>query len=297
MKIPSNRVSSVVKFFRERLSGLYEKEEIENFIYYAFNEYMSFSRTDLMTRADETMSESMLLKFNFAVKDLEKHKPIQYILGVTEFYRLRLKVDERVLIPRQETEELVDMIIKENEFTDTNNQHPGETFTILDIGTGSGCIPIALKKNMPWAEVSAVDVSEGALELARENAAMNNVEIDLIHADVLADGTKDKLKTYNIIVSNPPYVLHSEKNEMHSNVLDHEPHLALFVNDNDPLLFYRVIMDIGKVKLKKNGKIYFEINEKQGDALKKLAEGKGFSEVRSARDLNGKDRIITMQLK
>jgi release factor glutamine methyltransferase len=305
MKIPSNRVSSVIKYYRDQLSELYSREEIENFIFFSFSEYMDFSRTDLLSRKEETMSESMLLKFNFAVKALKQHKPIQYILGSTEFYGLKIKVDERVLIPRPETEELVHVILQDEERRHKSQESRQESqdaglntaTKILDIGTGSGCIAIALSRNITGARVSAMDVSEGALELAKENAKDNNADVEFIHADVLKDETAGRLGTYHIIVSNPPYVLGAEKGSMHPNVLDNEPHLALFVNDNDPLLFYRRIMELGKQRLEKNGMIYFEINEQQGEALKRLAHDKGYSDIVLQKDLSGKDRILSIKLK
>ena len=296
MKIPSNRVSSVIKYYREQLSGIYDKEEIENFILYSFEAFMGFNRTDLVMRANETMSESMLLKFNFAVKDLKKRKPIQYILGYTIFYGLKIKVDERVLIPRQETEELVSLVIKDQEARiKTQESVPGSQdngIRILDIGTGSGCIPIALKKNLPSAQVDALDVSQGALELAKENAIANDAAVRFIHTDILDPAAAGKVGKYNVIVSNPPYVLHSEKETMHANVLENEPHLALFVNDEDPLLFYRVIMSLAKTNLDPAGELYFEINEQQGDALLKLAGEMGFSKVQLVKDINSKNRIL-----
>ena len=285
MKIPSNRVSSVIKYYRDQLGGMYEKEEIENFIFYSFEAFMGFNRTELVMKTDETMSESMLLKFSFAVKDLKRHKPIQYILGYTIFYGLKIKVDERVLIPRQETEELVDLIIKDH-------TPGGKSLKILDIGTGSGCIPVALKKNLPSAEVHALDISQDALELAKENASDNDAEVSFINADILDPATALQLAQYDVIVSNPPYVLHSEKETMQRNVLDHEPHLALFVNDNDPLLFYRVIMNTGRTCLLPGGEIYFEINEQQGGPLAELAMATGFSKAELVKDINGKNRIL-----
>lgn len=287
MKIPSNRVSSVIKYFREQLHGLYEKEEIENFIYYCFNEYMSFSRADLLSRTNDTMSESMLLKFNFAVKDLRKNKPVQYILESAWFYGLKLKVDERVLIPRQETEELVDLIIKENK---------NDTLSILDFGTGSGCIAIALKKHLPLADVMALDVSEGALALAAENAKANGAEVKFFKGDILDHSSIALESRLDIIVSNPPYVLASEKASMHGNVLEHEPHLALFVNDTDPLIFYRKIMEFSKSNLKPGGKLYFEINEQQGRAMEALAAAEGMTDIKVIKDINGKDRIMYARL-
>jgi release factor glutamine methyltransferase len=293
MKIPSNRIGSVIKYFREQLSDLYSSEEVENFIAYAFEEYMGYKRAELVTRANETMSESMLLKFNFVVKDLKKQKPIQYILGNTYFCGMELKVDERVLIPRQETEELVDIIVK--------SQGPGiksqdKDLRILDIGTGSGCIALALKKLLPHAEVHALDVSNEALALAEENAKANNLEITFVHGNVLEPETLQLPGTYDIIVSNPPYVLNSEKASMQPNVLQYEPHLALFVNDNDPLLFYRVILDLAKRKLNAGGSLYFEINEEQGNALVRLAEEKGMKNVTLKKDINGKDRMLSAEI-
>jgi release factor glutamine methyltransferase len=294
MKIPSNRVSSVIKYFREQLSGQYEKEEIENFIFYSFEAFMGFNRADLVARANDTMSESMLLKFNFAVKDLMRNKPIQYILGYTVFYGLKIKVDERVLIPRQETEELVHLIIKD-QGARIRRQEAGSgesRFRILDIGTGSGCISIALKKSLSAAEVHALDVSGYALELAKENAVLNGTGISFINADILDPKAGAMLGRYNLIVSNPPYVLHSEKEAMQPNVVGHEPHLALFVNDEDPLLFYRAIMRIGRTNLEPGGELYFEINERKGDELLELSNEMGYSKAELVKDINGKNRIL-----
>lgn len=289
MKIPSNHVSSVINYYRDQLRGLYDEEEIGNFILYSFEAFMGFTRTDLVMRGNETMSESMLLKFNFAVKDLKRFKPIQYILGYTVFYGLKIKVDERVLIPRQETEELVHLIIK-NQKARARSQ--ASTSRILDIGTGSGCIPIALKRNLVPAEVHALDVSQEALELAKENAMANDADVHFMHADILDPAASKTLERYDVIVSNPPYVLHSEKSAMHANVLEYEPHLALFVNDNDPLLFYRTIMSIAKEKLNPGGELYFEINEQQGDALLKLCNEMDFSSAELVKDISGKNRIL-----
>ena len=168
--------------------------------------------------------------------------------------------------------------------------------SILDIGTGSGCIPIALKKQLPWAEVHAMDVSERALDIARENAAANEAEIHFIHGDILDPSAFQVEGKLDIIVSNPPYVLQSEKESMHRNVVEHEPHLALFVSDNDPLLFYRRIIDIAKQKLKPGGKLYFEINERMGDKVCELAFAEGMKNVTLIKDINGKDRMMHAEL-
>lgn len=282
MKISSNKVSSVISFFREELAGIYPTEEIEQFVFLAFNEFLGFKRVDLTMKANETMSESDLLKFNFAVKELKKHKPIQYILGSTEFYGIKLKVNEHVLIPRPETEELVEFILSELQVS--NSQ-----LNVLDIGTGSGCIAIALKKKIPSAKVYALDVSEEALLVAKENARINNVEINFICQDIFAPSITH---SFDGIVSNPPYIRISEKDKMSKNVLNYEPHLALFVNDNDPLLFYRKITDFSLNHLNPHGKLYFEINEAFGGNVKYLMEKKYFKNVIVKKDLCGKDRMV-----
>ncbi len=293
MRIPDNRIRTIAEFFRQELGPLYSKNEVNEFIFLSMREHLGFSRTDIVTRAEETVSESDLLKLNFVVKDLKKHRPIQYILGSTEFYGCRIKVNENVLIPRSETEELVELIVRETkERLPASSQRPA---AILDIGTGSGCIAIALKKSFPDAEIFAMDVSEQALEIARENAQRNGVAIHLIHHDILSplpfsltywgrDGV-------GAIISNPPYVLESEKTSMRPNVLLHEPHLALFVKDNDPLLFYKAIADFGLMHLAREGRMYFEINESKTQEIKALLESKGYGNVRIKKDLSGKDRF------
>lgn len=290
MRIASNKINDIIRFFREELKDIYEKEELEIIIGYCFEEYLDIKRSELILKGNETVSESELLKFNFAAKELKTHKPIQYVLGKSDFYGLKFKVNEHVLIPRPETEELVDLIIKENQETRIKNQ---EIF-ILDVGTGSGCIPIALKKNLANTSVYALDVSKDALELAQENAKINEVEVNFVWEDILNPKSlilnPDSL--FDIIVSNPPYVRISEKQQMQKNVLDHEPHLALFVSDNDPLLFYKAIVDFAIKKLNPGGKIYFEINYVYGEELKQLLESKGFKNVLLLKDINNKNRIL-----
>lgn len=284
MRIASNKISDIVRFFRDELKDNFDKEELETFIAYCFEEFLNIKRSEITFRGIDTVSESELLKFNFAVKDLKKNKPIQYILGKADFYGLKFIVNEDVLIPRSETEELVDLIIKENQ---------GE-ITILDIGTGSGCIPIVLKKNILSAKVYSIDISEKAIEIAKQNARSNNVEIEFIQQDILSEKQivlSSGIK-FDIIVSNPPYIRESEKAEMHANVLEYEPHIALFVSDNDPLLFYKAITDIGLTELNPGGKIYFEINEAFGVETKKMMEEKGFKNVVILNDINNKNRIL-----
>jgi release factor glutamine methyltransferase len=301
MQIASNKIKDVARYFRDELKSSYGQDELEILLAYCFESFLNIKRIEINLRENDTMSESELLKFNFAVKDLKKQKPIQYILGEADFYRLKFKVNEHVLIPRPETEELVDLIIKEYEVSGIRIQN-GElsnfpTFNIglniLDIGTGSGCIPIALKKNIPIAIVSAIDISGRALEVARQNAELNEVEVNFILHDILSDDPIGDIESkYDIIVSNPPYVCISEKENMEKNVLDYEPHLALFVDDNDPLLFYKKITDFALSNLKENGKIYFEINQVLAFESKDMLENKGFKNVKLVKDLNDNYRIL-----
>jgi release factor glutamine methyltransferase len=224
-----------------------------------------------------------MLTFHFAVKDLLKNKPIQYIIGETEFCDLKFKVNENVLIPRPETSEMVHEIAVSNQQSAISN--------ILDIGTGSGCIAISVAKKLPQAQVFAMDISEKALEVAKENATRNNVNVTFIHDDILS--LRNNIETiFDIIISNPPYVRELEKAEMRDNVLNWEPHNALFVSDNDPLIFYRNILEFAKSHLKENGEIWFEINEYLGKEMTDLCKEYGFSDVEIFKDFRGKERIV-----
>ena len=214
-------------------------------------------------------------------RELKTGKPVQYVLGITDFYGCRIKLSGKELIPRPETEELVDIVLREN---------PGFTGKIIDIGTGSGCIAIALAVHLPLAEVTAIDISWQALQSAKENADLNKARINLLREDIL--NSKFSLPGgIDIIVSNPPYVRESEKKMMNRNVLDYEPPEALFVPDSDPLKFYRAILRLAEKSLNSRGKIYFEINEALGNEMKSLLEMSGYSEISVVRDLNSKDRI------
>ena len=278
MKIASNKIKDIIRFFRDELKDSYEYDELESIIAYCFEYYFKLNRAELFSRTDETVSESELLKFNFAIKELKNQKPIQYILGEADFYRLKFKVNEHVLIPRPETEELVHLIIKDNEL---------DSPIILDIGTGSGCIPIALKKNIPSAKISAIDIANDVLEVAKYNAKHNGVEVEFVLDSIL-----HLTSHFDIIVSNPPYICVSEKANMNKNVLDYEPHLALFVENDDPLLFYKAIIDFAIKNLNKNGKIYFEINQSLASETKNLLENKGFKNVELIKDLSNNYRIL-----
>lgn len=287
MKIASNKVKDIIRFFKDELSSVYDESELETMIRYCFEEFTGMSYSALNSEPDKTVSESELLKFNFAVKDLKQEKPLQYILGKADFYGLKFIVNEHVLIPRPETEELVHLIIsdlKKNSFQNA--------VSILDIGTGSGCIPISLKKNIPDAEVSAMDISEEALLVAEKNAQINNVDVRFFKEDILSSVFVLQPETYDIIVSNPPYITSSEKENMHKNVLAYEPHLALFVGDEDALLFYRRITDLALKALKPGGRIYFEINSSLGPETLNLIENMGFKNVTVIKDLSDKNRIL-----
>jgi len=280
MFVQQNSVSAVVDYYKVELKDLMPIEEIDSIVKIVFQYFKSWDSITLRINQSEMLSESELLLFHGVLKRLKKEEPIQYILGETEFYGLIFKVKSDVLVPRQETEELVDLIINECKGNES----------ILDIGTGSGCIPVCLKSEMPNSQVSALDVSEKAIHIARENADLNNVKVNFFLQDILAI---DKLPTkFDVIVSNPPYITEQEKKQMQKNVLEFEPHLALFVEDENPLIFYKKIAKIAIESLSVNGKIYFEINENFGKETAELLKDVGFSDIRIIKDINDKNRIV-----
>ncbi|HQW69205.1 MAG TPA: peptide chain release factor N(5)-glutamine methyltransferase [Flavobacterium sp.] len=280
--------------FLQALSSLYDEKEIKSFFYLTLEKLHQKKRIDLALQPDLAMDETQLAQWETVLTELKTYKPIQYILGETEFYGLPFLVNENVLIPRPETEELVQLILVESQKSKV------ESFKILDIGTGSGCIPISLKKNLPSAEVFAIDVSKNALEVAQKNAEINGVEVNFTEANILLTDSlalpthNSQLTTlFDIIVSNPPYVRNLEKAEINPNVLEFEPHLALFVEDNDALLFYRKITELAKNHLSENGKLYFEINQYLGKETVALVESYGFKKVQLLKDIYGNDRMIS----
>jgi len=287
MKIASNKIKDIARFFREELAGIYEPEELAAVIRYCFEEVMAVKGAQPDLQDERTVSESELLKFNFAVKDLKKEKPLQYIFGKADFYGMKFFVNEHVLIPRPETEELVHQII-----TDINSSALQPPTSILDIGTGSGCIPVTLKKHLPQAAVSALDVSEQALALAKRNAELNGTDVNFFKENILSPSAELFSSAYDIIVSNPPYIRLSEKEQMKKNVLDYEPHLALFTEGEDALLFYRKICDAALKLLKPGGRIYFEINAAFGPETEQLLVAKGFKNVTLLKDMSNKNRIL-----
>lgn len=282
------KIQDTIQLFRNELKDLYSAEEIENFIFFSMNEYLGYTRRHLQLKANQSLGEKETERFKIILAELKNHKPIQYILGHTEFYGLKIRVNENVLIPRPETEEMVELILQENLSAEN----------ILDIGTGSGCIAIALKKHLPNATVSAIDISDEALLIAKENSILNHTLINFLQGDILNvnHSATQQLNNFDIIVSNPPYVRQSEKNKMSKNVLNYEPHIALFVNDNDAFVFYNAIADFALTSLSPNGKLYFEINESLGSEIKKLLKAKGFKNVEIKKDMSGKDRIAVGSL-
>lgn len=269
-------------FFKE-LSEVYPQTEIQSFFNILIEFKLNLSRIEVALQPNFNIDKCELDFLQKALSNLKKQIPIQYILGETEFYGLPFIVNKNVLIPRPETEELVSWVLEDSKLEN-------KKLTILDIGTGSGCIPISLAKNLPNAEIYAIDISQKALEIAQKNALKNNVTIHFLEADVL---TLNKLpQQFDIIVSNPPYVRELEKEQMHQNVLDNEPHLALFVANHNPLLFYDKIADLAKKHLTKNGKLYFEINQYLGEETVNLLKSKGFRNIELTKDIFGVDRMI-----
>lgn len=281
--------------FLKELSPLYDEKEIESFFYIILEQFHNKKRIDLALNPVMEMDALQLLRWETVLSELKKEKPIQYILGETEFYGLRLLVNESTLIPRPETEELVEWIIESTKY-----EVQSTNLKVLDIGTGSGCIAISLAKNLSNAQVSAIDVSAKALETARKNSQINAVEVNFINVDILNVTDLSELPFSNfqlpssidIIVSNPPYVRNLEKAEIKPNVLEFEPHLALFVDDNDALLFYRKIAQLAMKNLSENGKLYFEINQYLGKETVELLENLGFKNIELKKDIYGNDRMI-----
>ena len=282
--------------FNKSIKHLYPTSEIDSFFFLILEEYIGFKRIDIVLKSDFYIDQESLNLMQVATKQLEQEIPIQYIIGKTEFFGLPFNINKEVLIPRPETEELVEQVIKEVSLIKTYNTASNEAtnekqITILDIGTGSGCIAISLKKQLPGSKISAIDVSDKALRVAKKNAALNKVNINFIHLDILKTNNLDKL--YDVIVSNPPYVRELEKKEMKNNVLNNEPHLALFVDNKNPLLFYNKIAELAKNFLTKNGQLHFEINQYLGKETIKLLAEKGFKNIQLKKDIFGNDRIVT----
>ncbi len=284
MKVPSNKLLDVYNYYTTCLCSLYEEKEARSLVWLLLDEFFGLRRVDLVLNREMRLNESELLRIHFAVKELMTGCPVQYVVGSTCFGDLRLKVTPSVLIPRPETLEIVDRVVKE----------AGEKTTFLDLGTGSGCIAISLAKRLENVSVTAVDKSPEALAVAEANARENEVDVRFLLDDILNPSEMLRNQRFDVIVSNPPYVRESEKKQMHRNVKDFEPSMALFVPDDDPLIFYRAIFDLAKVCLNEGGKIYLEINEFLGEEMLLLAKEKGFK-ASVFRDFRGRERELRIE--
>ena len=288
MKMSSNLVLDCRRHYASELEKIYSSNEANALIMILLEHYFGIDRVKIAMDPELRLSESELLTLHFAVKELLKNKPVQYIIGETEFCGLRFFVEEGVLIPRPETEELVNQLVSWSV-----SQLPSLSFRVLDIGTGSGCIAISLAKLLKNSVVTAVDVSEKASEIAKKNAEANGVNVRFILDDILNPKNPELIDNqYDIIVSNPPYVCESEKSEMRANVLDYEPSTALFVSDDDPLVFYKKILEFAQKTLKPNGEVWFEINERFGREMRNLCLDMGFKNVEIIKDFRGRERIV-----
>ena len=274
-------------FFNEALSTIYPKTEIDSFFFILMEEKLKLQRIDTVLKPDFLITKKNLIDLKTIVKRLQKEEPIQYIIGNTEFYGFPFFVDKNTLIPRPETEELVAWVLNETKVLANNKTIE---LSILDIGTGTGCIPISLAKNLTSLNISAIDISPEALLIAKQNAILNKVTIEFIELDIL--NTESLPQEYDVIISNPPYVRELEKEEIKNNVLENEPHLALFVADENPLIFYNKIADLAKQQLSKNGMLFFEINQYLGKETVNMLVKKGFKNIQLKKDLFGKDRMI-----
>ena len=281
------KIKEYRSYFINEIAPAFDFSEAESFFYIILQHLHQLKRIDLALNPDLEMSANQLLHWDKIVQELQTQKPIQYILGETDFFGLKFIVNENTLIPRPETEELVELILNSVKSKKLN-------LKILDIGTGSGCIAIALAKNLSNAQVFALDVSEKALEIAQINAKNNQVEVTFLHQNILE--TTNLQQQFDVIVSNPPYVRNLEKAEINKNVLDFEPHLALFVEDTDALLFYRKIAQLAVINLSKTGLLYFEINQYLGQETAQLLENSGFKNIQLLKDVYGNNRMISCTL-
>ena len=267
-----------------QLKTIYEDSEAENISGWVIEYITDIRRTDRIINKEKSISPGQELQLNQYMHRLLQHEPVQYVLNEAWFCGLKFYVDKNVLIPRPETEELVEWIISDCKF-------PIDELSILDIGSGSGCIPIALKKRLEKADVWSCDISQEALKVANQNATALGVNVKFEELDFLNEEHRENLPAFDIIVSNPPYIPEKDKENMRLNVIDHEPATALFVPDNDALIFYKAIADFGKKHLIKNGIMYMEINESFGNETSVLFQSKGYRTVLK-KDMQGKERMI-----
>jgi len=281
-------LKEILNVFHKELDTIYGNNEVDSFFNILIDYYLNLKRITLVMQPEYTISKDEEQPLFEALSRLKLEEPIQYIIGETEFFGLVFKVNQNTLIPRPETEELVQWIIED--YKDNLEQ-----IKILDIGTGTGCIPISLAKNLPKAKVKALDISTKALDVAKQNAELNAVEVDFIELNILEtchtelDSASQK---FDVIVSNPPYVRELEKAEMKGNVLKHEPELALFVDNTNPLIFYKAITEFATHNLKAGGTLYFEINQYLGAEMIQLLEDFNFKNIELKKDMFGNNRMI-----
>lgn len=289
MEIRSNKIGDIRAHYQRELYGTYDDQEADKLLFLIFEAYLGISRAKILMDREQLVGPAELLKIRSAVNELIKEKPIQYILGNTEFLGLNFLVNSKVLIPRPETEELIELVLKSEKI--------GKKQIVLDVGTGSGCIAITLKHLRPELNLTAIDVSEFALEIARKNSLLNHVDVNFKQLDFLDENNFNKLGTFDLVVSNPPYIPNQEKIEMKNNVLNFEPSLALFVPNEDPLLFYKALAGFAKTHLNRGGKLFCEINPNYAGDLEELLLSMKFKSVQLHKDLNDKLRFISCQSK
>ena len=273
------KLKEAIEQLRSGLAGVAEPQEVQAMIRIICEDIFNYDQVDVALRQESELPDFAQERVTEIIARLRRHEPLQYIVGSARFHGHRFKVNPAVLIPRPETEQLIDMIVDEN---------PASDLRVLDMGTGSGCIAISLARALKFAQVDALDVSRDALAVARENAAALKVKVRFFESDMLSPQPPAH---YDIIVSNPPYVCWSERESMERNVLDYEPGQALFVPDNDPLLFYKAIAAYANASLERGGRLYLEINQRFGNEIKRLLEDHGFDEVRIIEDSYGRTRF------
>ncbi len=289
------KLRNLAQRFNTELINLYGRDEIDAIFLIVIESVLGYRRSDYLLKRDEDLTHAQVIELNNTLGQLKAGKPVQYILGETIFYGLPFKVNPSVLIPRPETEELVDWVITSmNEIP--RSEGLGKPLNIIDIGTGSGCIAISLKKNLPETNVYGLDIASDSLEIAEQNALMNEVSVNFIHADILNDSFSIAHLQFSIIISNPPYITQHEKEAMHENVLNNEPHRALFVSNEKPLIFYEAIADFAKENLDKDGLLFLEINEYYSKETMDLLSDKGFKSIELRKDMQGKNRMVRAQL-
>lgn len=281
MKVPDNKISSVKTYFFEALDSL-PISQVRNYFNFLCLAWLDVSKSEMILNPHLEISESEILKFLYGIKELRINRPVQYVAGKTWFYNLEIKVREGVLIPRPETEELVSWII----------QDCRSAISILDLGTGSGCIPLAIKNNLKSSVVYGFDISQKALEIAEENSDLLGLEIQFRQFDILNWELYPQENKFDAIVSNPPYIPISDKKMMQKNVLDYEPDLALFVSNDDPLVFYKSIAQFAYLNLNPSGKLFLEIHESYGCEIIEVLKDSGFDNIQLRQDLQGKDRMV-----